>query len=467
VKEKEKMAEFRNRQILRDEVLKELAIFDEKYPDTNNYENWLNDGAYKFALKYAGRLYPPKYILSQVTGLPVSGFSGGEETNSIFEELGFAVRDKVNHAKYWKIAPGQVARLWDRCVRDGNIAVGWNELGDLTPILGDYSKLKDHYAKTYTDEAPSTRGKQVNQLWQFLKVTEGDIIVANKGIKYLVGRGRVTGGYQYRSDYEAYRNIIPVEWFDTTERPVPSIAKDIAAPWFGLTLQELTEEEYLKLFSNIIEAPELSVLEKKKQIILYGPPGTGKTYSTKLISMSLLSEKTKNINEDLIENNNSNDVLISEKKKYKVWIFQANPDRYRMVEALLDPHVIANMSWTVSQFKKQIHKGDIAMNWVSGEKAGIYAVSEIITDPDFIQEDPHDTKYWVNQVDRKEGYFAVRLKIIANLANNPILKAELQNVPGLENFSILKFFQGTNFPVTDTEWDIIKRTFSDKLGGLE
>lgn len=282
------MAEFRGRQILRDDVLKELAKFDEKYSETNNYENWLNDGAYRFALKYGGRLYPPKYILSQITGLPVSEFSGGEETNRIFEELGFTVRDKANHVKYWKIAPGQVARLWDRCVRDGNIAVGWNEIGDLTPILGDYLKLKDHYAKTYTAEAPATRGKQVNQLWQFLMLTEGDIIVANKGITSLMGRGKVTGCYQYRNDYDEYKHVIPVEWFDNTERPIPSIAKEIAAPWFGITIEELSEDDYRRLFSEvIITFEELSVLKKKKQIILYGPPGTGKTYSTRRLAVSL------------------------------------------------------------------------------------------------------------------------------------------------------------------------------------
>ena len=455
------MAEFRGRQILRDEVLKELAKFDEKYPDTNDYENWLNDGTYRFALKCGGRLYPPKYILSQITGLPVSEFSGGEETNRIFEELCFAVRDKAKHIKYWKIAPGQVARLWDRCIRDGNIAVGWNELGDLTSVLGSYSKLKDLYAKTYTNEPPQMRGRQQNQLWQFLMLTEGDIVVANKGITSLMGRGRVTGRYQYRDDYEEYKHIIPVEWFDTTERPVPTAAKDISAPFFGLTLKELTEEEYLRLFSDVDAAPELSVLEnsdvatapelsvlkKKKQIILYGPPGTGKTYSTKSISVSLLSSGTV--------------------EKARVWIFQTNPEQYRLVDALQDPLAVANMSWTVSRYKKQIHKGDLALIWFSGQNAGFYALAEITTSPSFIKGDPNSTKYRVDQTVREEEYLGVRIKIIKNLVKNPIYKDEIQILPGLENLSILKFFAATNFPVSDAEWNIIKRTFNNRLGDGE
>lgn len=285
------MPEFRGRVIARNDVLKELTRFDEKYPETNDYENWLNDGTYRFALKYGGRLYPPKYILSQITGLPVSEFSGGDETNSIFYQLGFPVRDKFNHVKYWKIAPGKQARFWQRCLRDKNIAVGWNELNDLTHELGDYLMLKDYYYRAYSDEAATTRGKQQKQLWQFLTLVQGDIVVANNGITSLMGRGRVTGVYHYRNDYEEYKHIIPVEWFDTIERPVPFAAKEIAAPWFGLTIQELTEDEYHRLFSEVIIAPEeLSVLEKKKQIMLYGPPGTGKTYSTRRLAVSLAED---------------------------------------------------------------------------------------------------------------------------------------------------------------------------------
>lgn len=284
------MAEFKGKTVTRSQVLEQLAKYDTDFPNTNDYENWLDDGTYVYALKYDGKLYPPKYILSRASGLPLSDFSGGDNTNDLFEELGFAVRDKRNHVKYWKIAPGEEARFWSRCVKDRNIAVGWDDLEDMLPFLGSYSEFLEHYIAVYPDGAPKHQSKQVNQLWAFLTLPAGDVIIANKGISRLVGRGRVVGSYQYVSDYEEYSHIIPVDWFDITERPVPTNAKEIAAPWFAFTIRELTKEQYSALYAEPPETGETTILRKKKQIILYGPPGTGKTYATRRLAVSLAED---------------------------------------------------------------------------------------------------------------------------------------------------------------------------------
>ncbi len=308
------MSKFKGKLITRDQILRELAKYDVNYPNTNDYESWLNEGTYSYALKYENKLYPPKYILSQITGLPLSEFTGGKETNQIFEQLGFAIRDKHNHIKYWKIAPGEKARFWERCVRDGNIAVGWKYAGNLTHLIGDFDSFKSYYHEVYKHEPATQRGRDVPQLWHFLTIPVGDIVVANKGISSLAGRGRVVGGYEYRNDYEEYKHVIPVQWFDTTERPVPAAAKDIAAPWFGLTLQEITEEQYQRLFSTAPISPDLALLTAKKQIILYGPPGTGKTFSTRQLSVDLIEtiQVKKDINEE--PEDSSDDAAINEEQ---------------------------------------------------------------------------------------------------------------------------------------------------------
>ena len=72
--------DFRGEIISREHILRVLRRFDEVYPDTNAYDNWLDKGNYRYALSYGGKLYPPKYILSQASGESVSTFSGGEQT---------------------------------------------------------------------------------------------------------------------------------------------------------------------------------------------------------------------------------------------------------------------------------------------------------------------------------------------------------------------------------------------------
>ena len=80
--------------VTRQQILNALHEFARQYPDTNSYENWLDKGTYKYVLRFDGRLYTPKYILSLVTGIPTTDFSGGEQTNRVFRALGFDVENK-------------------------------------------------------------------------------------------------------------------------------------------------------------------------------------------------------------------------------------------------------------------------------------------------------------------------------------------------------------------------------------
>ena len=78
-----------------DEMIKRVIYeFDRRYQHTNDYEQWLEKDSYKFALKYAEKLYPPKHILSEASGISTTKFNGGEQTNRVFRELGFNVIDK-------------------------------------------------------------------------------------------------------------------------------------------------------------------------------------------------------------------------------------------------------------------------------------------------------------------------------------------------------------------------------------
>jgi hypothetical protein len=86
---------FKKQTVTRQQILVALNEFARQHPDTNSYDGWLDKETYKYAVRFEGRLYPPKYILSVVTGLPIRGvFTGGEQTNRVFRALGFQVEDK-------------------------------------------------------------------------------------------------------------------------------------------------------------------------------------------------------------------------------------------------------------------------------------------------------------------------------------------------------------------------------------
>lgn len=85
---------FLNKRVTRQNILDALHEFARQYPNTDTYDSWLQKGAYKYAVHYDGRIYPPKHILSTVTGIPTAKFNGGEQTNRVFRQLGFDVVNK-------------------------------------------------------------------------------------------------------------------------------------------------------------------------------------------------------------------------------------------------------------------------------------------------------------------------------------------------------------------------------------
>lgn len=149
------------------------------------------------------------------------------------------------------------------------------------------------------------------------------------------------------------------------------------------------------------------------------------------------------------------EALLSEDEP-SVWIFQGNPERYDILNALSDNEIGNSIHWLVNQHKNKIKKGHIALLWMSGKESGIYAVARIETDPAMLSEYQEEKKYWLGS-EGGEVANRVKLTILKRLINSPLLKELLVKIPELSNLSIFKQFRGTNFPVTDKEWNIINQ----------
>lgn len=147
--------------------------------------------------------------------------------------------------------------------------------------------------------------------------------------------------------------------------------------------------------------------------------------------------------------------------KSKVWIFQANPRRYDILNALADEFEVD--TWTINQYKNYIRAGHIALIWMSGKEAGIYAVADIISDPEFMIDSEESTKYWLSYEDKSQRRLRVKIKYTMKMINNPIMKEELREIKELRNFSIFRQPQGTNFPVSEDEWKIISRLIRQRF----
>jgi hypothetical protein len=130
-------------QVTDEQVRRALARYEQEYP-ANDYPRrresphvmtWLENRAYKYAIRYRDRYYPPKLILRFATGTgPQTGrnFSGGGRAgnaNWVLERLGFEIVPKPGYEKSVraeKLAEAPVGK-----------ALGWRKRSRLRQVLAE------------------------------------------------------------------------------------------------------------------------------------------------------------------------------------------------------------------------------------------------------------------------------------------------------------------------------------------
>lgn len=137
-----------------------------------------------------------------------------------------------------------------------------------------------------------------------------------------------------------------------------------------------------------------------------------------------------------------------------VWIFQGNPNRYDVLNSLSDKEIGNRIHWLVNQYRNKIKKGHLGLIWMSGSESGVYAVTRIESDPAVMTEFEAERKYWFDSSEKTEA-IRVEMVVIKRMINKPLFKKDIKDIDGLRNLSILKQYQGTNFPVKNSEWRII------------
>lgn len=203
---------------------------------------------------------------------------------------------------YWRVgtSEGDTQTSHWPMMRDREcVAVGWNELGDLSWVESkreSKNKLKALLAEKYPS-TPQAEGRAAAELSNFIaKINEGDVIWAASGATVL-GIGRVSGPYRHEPEFE-FCHQRSVEWLSLEEWATPiheglqSSVREIKK--YPENIVET--ERRIQHPPPVVDPPEpvvrgltgirlddtqgriQSVLDRKSQVIVYGPPGTGKTY---------------------------------------------------------------------------------------------------------------------------------------------------------------------------------------------
>jgi predicted RNA-binding protein with PUA-like domain len=136
----------------------------------------------------------------------------------------------------------------------------------------------------------------------------------------------------------------------------------------------------------------------------------------------------------------------------RYWILQANPRRYRLLDALRDGYGIS--SWSIAHLREEIAPGDEFALWLSGEERGVYALG-VVTEPAESRPDDNDP-YWTDPADATAPRLQVGIRLRQSLIDSPVLGEDLAEDPRFANAPILRMPGGRNpFRLTEDEWQAI------------
>jgi len=112
---------------------------------------------------------------------------------------------------YWIYAPGRGADKWDEFKEKGIMAIGWDELGDLSNYK-DEGEIRKAVKKAYPDgsDNPYNTVRACADFIEELKI--GDTVFAKKGRNEIIGEGVVEGGFMYDKSRDSYKNTRKVKW---------------------------------------------------------------------------------------------------------------------------------------------------------------------------------------------------------------------------------------------------------------
>ena len=118
-----------------------MREFDESLRNSPEWADWEGNKAQVYVLVDGERRYPPKKIVSMATGMPVSKFSGGPETNSFLEQRGFKVERLRNHSLsdllrliLERYAPARSAEQFEDTTRFENCSIRHDVISASSPV---------------------------------------------------------------------------------------------------------------------------------------------------------------------------------------------------------------------------------------------------------------------------------------------------------------------------------------------
>ena len=428
----------------RDNIVSALKTFDKDFRSTDGWANWEDKLSQIYAIEHEGKRYPPKKIVSLATGAHLRSFNGGQETNDFLgkhgfttiniragdtnidsEDTGIKVSFEALLSSYLEAKKGVFGRkssVWS-VLKDMEKAL--SECGAVSrrDELNVYSRAGQGNWTTvpwvgiFDQRETTTSQKGLYCVFLFCADMSGVYLTLNQGVTELVEKYGRTEGRKLLRD-----NAIKVRG----------------------KVSQLEEADFI--LDDHVDLKSEAALAKDYQngTIAYKFYPKGEVPSDHEIIKDL--DVLLRVYQELISSAEKRDGVMAD-----TWIFQGNPAYYDIDNALVE---LSQIDWLVKQHKDKIKKNDKVLFWKSGADGGLVGYGKILIDPTVKEESEVERKYTLSLDKFSKPQLRVTVEI-DGLLQNVISKNDLLKISGLENLSIIKFQQGSNFQVTEEESKIL------------
>ena len=297
----------------------------------------------------------------------------------------------------WVVRGGEDLKFLPWFESEDVVGIGWSELPG-SPVGMSRQDLAGVLRATYPDASPNTIANNTGQIWNFVNtIALGDLVVVPLKASRSFRVGRIAGPAEHREHLAGMAAVRPVEW------EAREVASQVLAPDLRNALGSI-----MTVFRPRAQAAERRLENLLKDGRDPGPDSGGDDRSG-------------------------------------AWVFQANPRRFDLLQALRDS---STKTWSVNQHRQDIQPGDRVWFRLTGPDAGIYAVGRVTSVPR-----PEVSEFGDWQVDVT---FESRI-------DPPLLRAESDTDPILSATSALAGLMGTNLSLPAEADTRLEEVTEDRL----
>jgi restriction system protein len=126
----------------------------------------------------------------------------------------------TNDQTLWGIHAGATGDAHTLFVKHNCVALGWEEMGDLSALPPNREAFKAEYNRVYPNAKPGAIAVNAGQLFRFVhEMQPGDIVLYPSKVDKEIHIGRVTGPYRYdKSIQPSYFHRRDVQWLKQVPR---------------------------------------------------------------------------------------------------------------------------------------------------------------------------------------------------------------------------------------------------------